>query len=93
MRACWNVARADGFTWKHSSVRITDDKGNALHDVYLALTDPEARELRDHLEELLNTREKGWLAHTMDERFYSGNEVERVEREVTVYRADDTGMV
>jgi hypothetical protein len=74
-------------------MRITDDNGRALHGVYLALTDPEARELRDHLEELLETREKGWHAHVMDERFYSTDEAERTECEVTVYRADDADMV
>ncbi len=73
-------------------MRITDEKGNPLDRVYLALNDAEAKELRDHLEELVKTSEKGWHAHVMDERFWSEDEGERVECEVTVYRADDEGM-
>ena len=70
-------------------MRITDSKRNELDGVYLSLTDAEARELRDGLNELLNTREEGWHAHVMDERFWSADESERIEREITVYRADD----
>ena len=71
-------------------MRITDSQKNELDGVYLALTDAEARELRDGLDDLLRTREEGWHVHVMDERFYGDDESERVEREVTVYRADDT---
>jgi hypothetical protein len=60
--------------------------------VHLALTDSEARELRDGLDELLRPRENGWRVHVMDERFYGANESERVEREITVYRADDATL-
>jgi hypothetical protein len=74
-------------------MRITDSQKNELDGVYLALTDAEARELRDGLNELLNARENGWHAHVMDERFWSADESERVEREITVYRADDTTAV
>jgi hypothetical protein len=71
-------------------MRISDSKRNELDGVYLALTDAEARELRDGLDELLNTRENGWHVHVADQRFWSADESERVEREITVYRADDT---
>jgi hypothetical protein len=71
-------------------MRITDSHKKELGGVYLALTDAEARELRDGLDELLSTRENGWHVHVMDERFWSADESERVEREITVYRADDT---
>jgi hypothetical protein len=70
-------------------MRITDSKRNELDGIYLALTDAEARELRDGLDELLSTRENGWHAHVVDERSWSADESERVEREITVYRADD----
>jgi hypothetical protein len=74
-------------------MRITDERGSPLHRVYLALTDGEAKELRDYLEQLVATSEKGWHAHVYDERFLSADESERVEREVTVCRADDDEMV
>ena len=70
-------------------MRIADTQRNELDSIYLALTDAEARELRDGLNELLNTREEGWHAHVMDERFGSADESKRIEREITVYRADD----
>jgi hypothetical protein len=57
------------------------------------LTDTEAKELRDYLNQLVTTSEKGWHAHVYDERFLSADESERVEREVTVHRADDDEMV
>ena len=41
------------------------------------------------LDELVKTREKGWHIHVTDERFWSADEHERVEREVSVYRSDD----
>jgi hypothetical protein len=74
-------------------MRITDSQKNELDGVYLALTDAEARELRDGLNELLSTRENGWHAHVMDERAWAAEESERVEREITVYRADDATAV
>ena len=37
----------------------------------------------------MKTREKGWHIHVTDERFWSADEHERVEREVSVYRSDD----
>jgi hypothetical protein len=70
-------------------MRITDSQKNELDSVYLALTDAEARELRDGLDELLSARENGWHVHVRDERAWSADESERVEREITVYRADD----
>jgi hypothetical protein len=42
---------------------------------------------------LIQTREKGWHAHVVDERSWSADERERVEHEVTVYRADDETTV
>jgi hypothetical protein len=74
-------------------MRITDSQKNELDRVYLALTDAEARELLDGLNELLKTREFGWHAHVMDERALRAEESERVEREITVYRADDATAV
>jgi hypothetical protein len=76
-----------------AEMRIADDKGKPLDGVYLALADVEAKELRDCLEELVKTSEKGWHAHVMDERYVRSEDSERVEREVTVYRADDDEMV
>jgi cellobiose-specific phosphotransferase system component IIA len=73
-------------------MRITDEQGNALSHIYVALTDAEAKELRDGLDELVKTREKGWHAHVMDERFWAADERDRIECEVTVYRADDETM-
>lgn len=64
-------------------MRITTKDGSALHDVYLALTDAEARELRDDLTQLL-TAQKGWHAHTSDAEF---------QTTVTVYREDDETAV
>jgi hypothetical protein len=72
-----------------SEMRITDENHNPLTRVHLALTDAEAKELRDYLDALVKTREKGWHAHVMDERFWAADERERVECEVTIYRADD----
>jgi hypothetical protein len=68
-------------------MRIEDEHGNELERVYLALTDAEAGELRDGLEQLLV--EKPFHAHVMDERFWSENEADRVEREIVIYRSDD----
>ena len=65
-------------------MRITDGNGRGLDRVYLALTDSEAKELRDGLDELVKAREKGCHVHVMDERFWSADERERVEREVSV---------
>ncbi len=74
-------------------MRIADEKGQLLSAVYIALTDAEAKELRDSLNALIQTTEKGWHAHVMDERPWSVDERERVEHEVTVYRADDETTV
>ena len=41
----------------------------------------------------LTTDERGWRAHIKDERFWEADESRRVEQEVTIYRADDGGMV
>jgi hypothetical protein len=71
------------------AMRITGENGCDLDRVFLALTDAEAKELRDGLDELVKTREKGWHVHVTDERFWSADEHERVEREVSVYRSDD----
>ena len=51
--------------------------------MYLALTDAEARELRDDLTQLL-TAKKGWHAHTSDAEY---------QTTVTVYREDDDTAV
>ena len=41
----------------------------------------------------LTTDERGWHAHIGDERLWEADESRRVEQEVTIYRADDDGMV
>jgi hypothetical protein len=61
-------------------MRITDSDGKPLEKVNLALSEVEARELRDALGDLLATREPGWHSHVADGDF---------SREVTVYREDD----
>ena len=50
----------------------------------LALSDPEAEQLRDALEELLTTKERGWHVHVHDAEY---------KRSITVYREDDPEMV
>jgi hypothetical protein len=61
-------------------VQITDNEGKPLSSVYLALTDSEARELIAALSSLESAQE-GWHAHVSDATY---------QREVTVYREDDT---
>ena len=68
-------------------MRIADANGNALDRVYVALTDTEAKQLHDFLEQLMV--EEAFHAHVVDDRFWSDNEAERVETELTIYRADD----
>jgi hypothetical protein len=63
-----------------------------VESVFIALTDAETNETANHLEALVETREKGWHAHVMDERFWSADKRERVEQEVTVYPADDSAV-
>lgn len=73
-------------------MRISDGAGSTPSAIYVALTDAEARELRDGLNELLETTEVGWHVHVMDERFWEADAAKRVENELTVYRADDKSM-
>jgi hypothetical protein len=61
-------------------MRITDQNGNVLTAVYLALSDSEASELRDALTQLLGAPKRGWHVHVSDSTY---------QVEVTVYRADD----
>jgi hypothetical protein len=68
-------------------MRIADENGNQLDRVYIALTDSEAKQLRDFLEKLMV--EKSFHAHVMDDRFWNENDSDRVEQELAVYRADD----
>lgn len=70
-------------------MRIVDENGHELDRVYLALTDAEAKQLHDFLEQLMV--EKSFHAHVMDDRFWSESDADRVEKELTVYRADDPG--
>ena len=65
-------------------MRIHEDKDKTLSEVFLALTDAEAEELRDALEDLLTTKEPGWHVHVSDTDY---------KLSVTVYRADDPEMV
>jgi hypothetical protein len=74
-------------------VRIADGDGKPLDTVYLALTDAEAKQLHDFLEQLMEPAEEGWHAHVMDDRFWAENDAERVEKEVTICRADDNTAV
>ena len=72
-------------------MRIHDGSGKKLDTVYVALADVEAKQLISDLQELLETREKGWHAHLME-----GNGLDpdtMLETELTVYRADDDQMV
>jgi hypothetical protein len=62
---------------------LTDSDGKPLMSVNLALSDAEARELRDALGDLLTTDEAGWHVH-VSSADYSG--------EVTVYREDDATL-
>ena len=64
-------------------MRITDSDGKPLDGVNLALSEAEARELRDALAELLITQETGWHVHVSNDDY---------SREVTVYREDDTTL-
>jgi hypothetical protein len=73
-------------------MRISDGAGENPSAIYVALTDAEARELRDGLNELLETTEAGWHVHVMDERFWESDAGKRVENELTIYRADDESM-
>jgi hypothetical protein len=73
-------------------MRITDGAGNNPSAIYIALTDAEARELRDGLNELLETTEAGWHVHVMDDRSWEPDATKRVENELTMYRADDESM-
>jgi hypothetical protein len=73
-------------------MRITDGAGDNPSAIYVALTDAEARGLRDGLNELLETTEPGWHVHVMDERFWEPDARQRVENELTFYRADDESM-
>jgi hypothetical protein len=71
----------------NQDVRIADEHGNQLDRVYIALTDSEAKQLHDFLEQLMV--EKPFHAHVMDDRFWTTNEAEHVEKEVVISRADD----
>jgi hypothetical protein len=62
------------------TVRVTDSDGKPLDGVNLALSETEARELRDALGDLLTTQEVGWHVHVCNSDY---------SREVTVYREDD----
>ena len=64
-------------------MRISDDAGNTLSSVYLALSDTEAAELADALRDLRSAH-KGWHAHVSDSAHAN---------EITVYREDDETVV
>jgi hypothetical protein len=64
-------------------VRVADPDGKPLDGVNLALSDAEARELRDALGELLTTQDVGWHVHVSNGDY---------SREVTVYREDDRAL-
>jgi len=64
-------------------MRISDETGNSLSSVYLALSDAEAAELADALREL-RTAHKGWHAHVSDSAY---------AKEITLYREDDETAV
>lgn len=73
-------------------MRIHDGDGKKLDEVYVALTDIEARQLISYLEDLVATRERGWHEHLVEEVMVSEREG-RIVNELTVYRADDDSMV
>jgi hypothetical protein len=60
-------------------MRITDAEGKPLGAVYLALSNQEADELTQALEDLKSAK-PGWHAHVSDPSY---------QQEVTVYREDD----
>ncbi len=60
-------------------MRIADVDGNKLGNVYLALSDDEASELSDALDQL-QSESAGWHAHVSDAEY---------KTEITVYREDD----
>ena len=64
-------------------MRITDSTGQSLSNVYLALSDGEAKELIGALENLQKA-EKGWHEHVSDASY---------QIEVTVCREDDESAV
>ncbi len=64
-------------------MRITDSDGSQLSGVNLALTDDEARELRDALQDLIATSEAGWHVQVSNSD---------CSREITVYREDDATL-
>ncbi|HEY8777923.1 MAG TPA: hypothetical protein VIM23_03165 [Gaiellaceae bacterium] len=74
-------------------MRIADEDGKPLDKVYLALTDSEAKQLHDFLEQLMDPPHASFHAHVLDDRFWLDDEAERVEKEVTIYRADDDTAV
>ena len=73
-------------------MRIHDGEGNKLDSVYLALTDDEAKQLIDWLNDLVTTREKGAHWHVSEEVLVT-ERLGRVVNELTVYRADDDSAV
>ena len=66
-------------------MRILDQNGKALNNVYLALSDDEALELIGALEALREA--------TPDERFHQHVSDRDYQVEVTVYREDDPTTV
>jgi hypothetical protein len=52
-------------------VRIADEDGKPIEKVYLALTDSEAKQLHDFLEQLMDSAGKSFHAHVVDDRFGS----------------------
>jgi len=77
---------------KIALVRIHDGQGNEINDVYVALTDDEAKQLIDWLNELVATRQRGAHWHVSETVLVSEREG-RIVNELTVYRADDDSAV
>ncbi len=69
-------------------MRISDKNGAQLDHVNIALTDAEAKELHDALAQLMVEKPPTHF-HVMDERSWTANDAERVEKEITIYRFDD----
>jgi hypothetical protein len=78
--------------WYNRYMRLHDGDGKQLDEVYVALTDVEAKQLISYLQELVATREKGWHEHLVEEVMVSEREG-RIVNGLTVYRADDDSMV
>ena len=66
-------------------MRVHDGDKNELNNVFIALSDREARQLIHDLKALIAAKGKGGHWHIIDEPDY--------QREITIYREDDQTAV